>query len=194
MKRFKSGGLVVFTLAFCWASESGAKPPPSSGAPQSGAPTAGAPSAAGPPSTTPAATPQASASTASFESQMLAFRAINAIAASVAANVCSVATPSKSAAVVDMPVSVVIYDQSTFANLLAFAAFVQNARSIVSSYGTFLSAADARTVTSATDATTGGTSVSKSTSISLGFNPISDLTGLRLGCDPRRRCCNRDHS
>jgi hypothetical protein len=186
MRRYSTLWAFIAIIGACCPFEAGAKPPPGNtpSSPSGSGQNAGSASA-GPPSTTPTATPQTAASTAPFEAQMLAYRALDSIAASVAANVCSNVkaiqsgvTPPEGKKAPELPVSIVIYDQASFANLLSYAAFVQNARSIVSSYGTFLEDSAKKKLATKVDATTGGPTVSKSSTLSLGFNPVSDVTGL----------------
>jgi len=102
-------------------------------------------------SATPAAAP-APSSSAAIESQMLAFGALNKIAAGIAKEVCPLlptpaeaiaARPGVSQAIAEVPAStVVIYDQASFASLQAYESFIANARAIVSLYETLLSADD----------------------------------------------------
>jgi len=99
-------------------------------------------------SATPTAAP-APSSSAAIESQMLAFGALDKIAASIASKVCPFlpipadavpAIPGKSEAKAAVPAStMVIYDQASFASLQAFESFIANARAVVSLYETLLS-------------------------------------------------------
>jgi hypothetical protein len=102
----------------------------------------GAASAAASP--TAAAAPAASStpatsSSAAIESQMLAFGALDHIAASIASQAC---THLDSA---DQNPTIVIFDQASFANLQAYQGFLANANAVKSLYYSLLQTSDAKT-------------------------------------------------
>jgi hypothetical protein len=77
---------------------------------------------------TPAATPatqSAPSSSASFESQMRAFGGLDLVAANIAVRVCGQLNPNS---------TVIIYDQTAFASLQAYEAFIANVRILYGSY------------------------------------------------------------
>jgi hypothetical protein len=151
--------LAALFLVVC-ATVADAKPPPGGPANnQSQGATQGQsqPSAAG--ATPSPQTPQAS--TASFESQVLAFEAINSIAGEIAQAVCPKVPPTN---------TILIYDQTSFATMLTYSAFVQNANALIGAYDTLSGSSPAANAPVATAAASGGTSVS--------WSPVSDLTGL----------------
>jgi hypothetical protein len=141
-----SGSLLAIALLIAPAGALAAKP---AGGGSQGS-TTGAASPASTGGATPSATPAAnttaasaaaaSPTTASFESQMLAYGAVEKIAKNVAGTVCnrlpSVLPPQAPA--VSSHQTVVIYDQSAFATVLAFSSFVQNAKLIESAYSTLV--------------------------------------------------------
>lgn len=96
---------------------------------------------------TPAAAP-APSSSAAIEAQMLAFGALDKIAAGIASQVCPfLPIPAESKGPTDpgVPAStVVIYDQASFVSLQAYEAFIANATAVVSLYETLLSDPDKR--------------------------------------------------
>lgn len=81
-----------------------------------------------PSASTPTASSGASSSGA-FEPQMLAFGGLNLVAANIANTVCS-KTPNNS--------TIVIYDQSAFASIQAYEAFIANLRVIAASYNNLI--------------------------------------------------------
>jgi hypothetical protein len=172
--------LAAWVAALAFSSMTWGKPP-GGGPPSASASNA---SAAAQPASSAAPASGASASSttssASFESQMLAFHAIDSIATKIASDACAkIAVDSKGA-----KNHIVIYDQTTFANVLAYSAFIQNAKLIESAYSTLTLPAKIRVGTAA-DAVTGQTSgtgptqsTTSSKSLSFSFSPLSDITGL----------------
>jgi hypothetical protein len=79
--------------------------------------------------TNPTSTP--ASSSAAFESQMLAFGGLDIIAANIAKNACAAGGMS------DTP-TVIIFDQTSFATLQSYEAFVANAKTIVGAYSTLV--------------------------------------------------------
>jgi len=97
-----------------------------------GASSSGTPSASNP--TTQAAS-QGSSSTAAFESQMLAYGGLDHIAKALAKKVCSQKFVNKDNS------TVVIYDQTAFATLQSYQAFVANLRVLAAAYQTLIPSA-----------------------------------------------------
>jgi hypothetical protein len=88
----------------------------------------GAGNTSSPSSATPPAASQPSPSTAAFESQMLAYGGIDHIAKALAARVCSLDDVNQD------NVTIVVYDQTAFASLQSYQAFVANLRIVSSAY------------------------------------------------------------
>jgi hypothetical protein len=78
----------------------------------------------------PAAT-STSPSSAAFESQMLAFGGLDLIAANIAKNVCSASGVGDTS-------TIIIFDQTSFASVQSYEAFVANAKIIVAAYKTLI--------------------------------------------------------
>jgi hypothetical protein len=165
--------LAGVVLAFVAASAGIAKPPPGGGqnsASPSGATTANQSNASSAAGATPS--PQsAAASTASFESQILAYEAIDQIAKQVATKVCGVFSAKSDAD--RLKNIVVIYDQNAFATTMSYSAFAQNAAALVGAYGTLAPTDKDQEAGSGKT----GTAASGSGS-SISYSPVSDLTGL----------------
>jgi len=87
-------------------------------------------------SQTPQPATPASPSTAAFESQMLAYGALDHIAKSIAKTVCSEPYVDRDNS------TIVIYDQASFANLQSFEAFVANIKSVGAAYQTLIRSED----------------------------------------------------
>lgn len=102
-----------------------------------------------------------SSSNAPFESQMLAFGGLNIIAANVAGTVCKNAEDGT---------TVVIYDQTSFASIQAYEAFVANIRVLFASYQTLITPPTA--ATNDTEENTYGIGLSST------IDPFSDATSL----------------
>jgi hypothetical protein len=86
-----------------------------------------------------ASTPTASGSSVAIEAQMLAFGALDHIAASIATTVCARLPEPQPREQPPVPTSsVVIYDQASFATLQSYEAFIENAKAIVSLYESLL--------------------------------------------------------
>ena len=176
--------LFAFALLAAPAGAWAAKPAAGGGqGPSSGAATSGGSAATTIPSASASTTASASTgspTTASFESQMLAYGAVEKIAQNVADNVCSrLPTPPAG------PHTLVIYDQSTFATVLAYSSFIQNAKLIEGAYSTLTPAptkaigVDAVTGAAAVTPTVSDSTSKQSTnSVSLSMDPISDVTQL----------------
>jgi len=117
MKKMWSWSLAVLLLIF-YGSSANAQGKKGGAAPA--ASSASQPAAAAP------------SSSAAFESQMLAFGGIDLIAADIARHVCAAndlgSTPT-----------IIIYDQTSFATLQSYEAFIANARIVVGSYSTLVS-------------------------------------------------------
>lgn len=80
----------------------------------------------------PAPAAPASSSTAAFESQMQAYRGLDIISDSLAKKVCSLDGVARDNG------TVVIYDQTAFASLQAYAAFLTNAKIVFADYATLI--------------------------------------------------------
>jgi hypothetical protein len=166
MQKHQSSFAAILALAFA-VPVCAAKPP--AGAPPGGGPPSqtNSPSAAG-------AAPSAqgpSASTASFESQMLAYTAIDKISKKAATEVCD---KFKSLTDADRPKNmIVIYDQVSFATTMSYSAFAQNAAALVGAYGSLAPRdKDAESGSGRVGTAAGGSGTS------LSYSPVSDLTGL----------------
>ena len=83
-------------------------------------------------SSAPASAVPVASSTAAFESQMLAFGALDHIASSIAKKVCETENVNKGNSVI------IIYDQTAFANLQSYEAFEANRSVLTASYATLL--------------------------------------------------------
>jgi len=83
-------------------------------------------------SSSPAPATPASPSSASFESQTLAYGALNKISEALATKVCSLDGVNKDNG------TIVIYDQTAFASLQAYAAFKANAKIVSADYATLI--------------------------------------------------------
>jgi|ERR1039458_10382135 hypothetical protein len=79
----------------------------------------------------------APSSTAAFESQMLAFGALDHIAQAIATEACS-QTDAEKKLIINDKTTVVIYDQTSFATLQSFEAFIANVKVLVAAYNTLI--------------------------------------------------------
>jgi hypothetical protein len=102
---------------------------------------------------------------------MLAYTAVDKISRKVATGVCD-----KFKSLTDSDRSkniIVIYDQTSFATTMSYAAFAQNASALVGAYGTLAPAGrDAESGSGRVGTAAGGSGTS------LSYSPVSDLTGL----------------
>jgi hypothetical protein len=185
------GSFVFVVLLICSAQELGAQGKK------------GAAAAAAPSSSPAAASTPASSSSAFIESQMLAYGALDKIAATVAIKVCttipmpaplvpavpaSAGVPAKSAIPAIPPSTIVIYDQASFASLQAYEGFIANAEAVVSLYETLIpddngpSNFDKKTLNANLDAAAKMAHPNKLQAHALGLSstidPFSDATSL----------------
>lgn len=154
-------------------------------------------SASAPSASPPAASTPAASSSAFIESQMLAYGALDKIAAAVATGVCAQipapaamvpAGPGVTAKAAVPPSTIVIYDQASFASLQAYEGFIANAAAVVSLYETLLpddndaNHFDKKTLNTKLDAAAKKAHPNKLQARALGLSgtidPFSDATAL----------------